>query len=526
MKLSRLLKPITPLKISAPGAAHPGGPLSADPEITSIHYRSQDVRPGGLFVAICGHAADGHAFIESAIENGASAIVVQRPLQHDCVMVTVENTRKALSKIAARFYGYPSEHLFVIGITGTNGKTTTAYLIESLLSSAGYACGVIGTINYRFGNRTYENPVTTPESLDLHRILFDMRSAGTTHVILEVSSHAIDLFRVADCRFDIGIFTNLSRDHLDYHGDMDTYWACKKRFFTDMLSCGPKSQKAVAVINCEDPKGDELQRHLKVKTVSCGHQRSHTIHPGWIALRPAGIFGKIETPRGALPLDSALTGAHNLENILAAVGVGTLLDIPLDTLARGLKTLSRVPGRLERVGDESGRYIYVDYAHTPDALENVLSALKETAGARIICVFGCGGDRDRGKRPRMGEIAANLSDLAIVTSDNPRTESPATIIAQILDGIRAMLVHEYRPQDLASGFTRKGVVVEPDRRKAIRLAVAASDPGDTILIAGKGHETVQILGKQKVAFDDRIEVKAALAQMIRRGIPCAAGRNG
>lgn len=525
MKLSQLLKPITTLGISASGKARPTGFPEEDPEITSIHYRFQDVRPGGLFVAICGHTVDGHVFIEKAFQNGAAAVIVQRPVQHDGVMVRVENTRRALSEISARFYGYPSEDLFVIGITGTNGKTTTAYLIESILSCAGCRTGVIGTINYRFGGRTYENPVTTPESLDLHRILSTMRSAGTTHVILEVSSHAIDLFRVADCRFDIGIFTNLSRDHLDYHGDMDTYWACKKKFFCHILPSGPKSGKTVAVINCDDPRGDELQRVLGNNTITIGHQAGHSIHPGRVALGPAGISGEIKTPRGGLHFKSSLTGAHNLENILAAVGVGTLLDIPRNTIAKGIETLSCVPGRLERIVNESGRYIFVDYAHTPDALENVLHALKKTAGARIICVFGCGGDRDRGKRPRMGKIAAGISDLAIVTSDNPRTESPAAIIEQILDGIRGDDVHEYTPEELLSGFTRKGIAIEPDRRKAIRLAVAASAPGDTILIAGKGHETYQILGKKKVAFDDRIEVREALSQIGGRGMTSSAGRN-
>jgi len=518
MKLSSLLKSDGPLRENDAAAAWtvPLGPKPGpadDPEIRSIHCRAQEVQPSGLFVAIPGLSVDGHMFIDEAIDRGAAAVVVNRPVQKNIVTIQVQNTRKALAQIAARFYQNPSQKLCMIGITGTNGKTTTAFLIESILAAAGHSVGVIGTIDYRYDGRHYENPVTTPESLDLQRILAEMLRAGVHHVVLEVSSHAIDLDRIHGCLFDIGVFTNLTQDHLDYHGDMERYWACKKKFFTDYLSTGPKKEKAVAVVCADQREGEELLASLDIPTLSVGFSKSCRIRPDQIAIDLSGISVRISFPSGSFKLNSALIGAHNVENILCAAGVGLALNIPLDTIRTGIESLTHVPGRLERIANAAERFVYVDYAHTPDALRNVLSALRLISENRIICVFGCGGDRDRSKRPLMGEIAGRICDLSIITSDNPRTEDPVRIIDGIRNGIRLTSAAEFSETEIKTGFGQKGFVVEPDRSTAIRLGVAASRPGDIILIAGKGHETYQIVGKQKRPFDDRSEVRQALSEL-------------
>jgi len=526
VKLSSLLKTDAPIRDNDTAVVTvPLGPNSgpgADPEIHSIHYRAQDVQPSGLFVAIPGRAADGHTFIDEAIGRGAAAVVVQRPVQKDVVTVQVKNTRKALAQLAGRFYRNPSHGLCLIGITGTNGKTTTAFLIESILAAAGCSVGVIGTIDYRFAGRHFENPVTTPESLDLQRILAEMRRQGVSHVALEVSSHAVDLDRIHGCQFDIGVFTNLTQDHLDYHGDMARYWACKKKFFTDHLSAGPKKEKAVAVVCADHPEGQELLAALEIKTLSAGFSQSCRIRPDHSAIDLSGISARISYPGGSFKLKSPLIGAHNLENILCAAGVGLALNIPPETVRTGIESLTHVPGRLECIANTAERFVYVDYAHTPDALKNVLSALRLVSENRIICVFGCGGDRDRGKRPLMGEIAGRVCDLSIITSDNPRTEDPIRIIDEIRDGIRLTSAAEFSAAQIKTGFNRKGYVIEPDRREAIRLGISASRPGDIILIAGKGHETYQVVGKQKRPFDDRSEARQALATIDQGPLKSAA----
>jgi len=536
VKLSRLLKSVKVKRITGTGGVVASGDsvtkqyLKITPEIKSVHYRAQDVKPGGLFVAVSGFRADGHDFIDEALARGASAVVVQKPVEKpvgkNSVVVEVENTRKALSEISANFYENPSGKLSVTGITGTNGKTTTAYLIESILSAAGVNVGVIGTINYRYLGKTFENPVTTPESLDLQRILSDMLKEGITHVIVEVSSHALDLFRVHNCWFDVGVFTNLTRDHLDYHDDMESYGSCKEKLFTKYLNSGPKKDRATAVINCNDPLGKKLVRKLPCHTLSVGHFADNTIRPGNVKLDITGIEGKIlattnTATSGEFDFISPLVGAYNLENILCAVGAGFALNFSVDAIKAGIRNLSFVPGRLERVPGNTERFVYIDYAHTPDALENVLSSIRSllTGGTdggidlgkkRIICIFGCGGDRDKGKRPRMGEIAAKLCDLVIITSDNPRREAPMEIISQIVDGTNKVCLHKYDLPDFKSGFQKKGYVVEPDRANAINLGIAISRPGDIVLIAGKGHETYQIIGKNIIPFDDKKEAIKAL----------------
>jgi len=508
MKLTELLSHITPEITDENGLDHPV--IKEDPDIGSIHYDSRDVQPGGLFVAISGFVSDGHDYIDAAVEKGAIAVIAQQPVDTKVPVIKVENTRKALASLSSGFYHDPSEKLVVIGITGTNGKTTITYLLESILTAAGYATGVIGTINYRYAGKIFDNPRTTPESLDLQRILSEMRSQNITHVIIEVASHGIELHRVDHTWLDVGVFTNITQDHLDFHGDMDTYWACKKKLFTHLLRTGPKKEKARAVINTDDPKGKELMHSLDLAMISVGTSENNAVFCKDFNLDLTGISGTISTPDGNFTFSSDLTGEYNLENILCAAGVGIALKLSPDKIKKGIQTVTGIPGRLERIQNNLERYIFVDYAHTPDALENVLIALQSLATRKIICVFGCGGDRDQGKRPKMGAIAGRLSDLAIITSDNPRTEPPLKIIEQILEGTRSVMSYNYTAQDLEGGIQQSGYIIEPDREKAITMGIRVSQPGDIVLIAGKGHETYQILGTRMVPFDDRIVAERAL----------------
>jgi len=513
LKLSELISGL-PLRVAE--SPNPGG-RTIDPHIDSLHIRAQNVQPGGLFVAVRGFAADGHDFVETALERGAAAVAAQRKLDlpGDIPLVLSENSRATLSALADRFYGHPSEAMTVIGITGTNGKTTTSYLIESILLAAGYSVGVIGTVNYRYAGQVYDNPVTTPESLDLQRILAQMRDRAVTHVVLEVSSHALDLHRVDHCRFDAGVFINFSQDHLDYHQTMTSYWACKKKLFTELLPQGPKSSAAVAVINTDDPKGAELSRQTDLRVLKVGIAPASDIRPQLRGMDLAGIRGKIHTPVGVLEIRSPLVGRHNRENILCAVGAAVALELPPQSIQRGIAAAARIPGRLEPVSDQADNRVYVDYAHTPDALENVIVSLRAVTQGKLICVFGCGGDRDRGKRPLMGRIAAGRCELAVVTSDNPRTEPPMQIIEQVLAGVLQVTQRQYQVAELLGGFSQNGYLVEPDRRRAIGWAIRAAGPDDVVLIAGKGHETYQILKEGTVHFDDREEARRALAEIER-----------
>jgi UDP-N-acetylmuramyl-tripeptide synthetase len=500
-----------------------------DTDIGSIHYRAQEVEPNGLFVAMVGQKADGHEFIGQALARGAAAVVVQKQTaasflveagetsaQSMPLIIRVPDSRKALADLAACFFRQPTEQLTLIGITGTNGKTTVTYLIESILSAAGFRTGVIGTINYRYAGQTFPNPMTTPESLDLQRIMAEMLHSGVTHVAMEVSSHAMALSRIRNCRFDAAVFTNLSQDHLDFHGDMQSYWSCKKRLFTEYLMQGPKTDTAVAIVNCDDSRGEELARGLSLPVIRTGSSAPCEIKDETSRYGIMGTEGRVSTPQGSFDFKTPLVGIHNVANILSATGVAAALKIPLTAIKTGVESLLAIPGRLERIDNSGQRFVYVDYAHTPDALKNALSALKQIAPARIICVFGCGGDRDREKRPLMGEIVARLCDLAIVTSDNPRSENPSAIIDQILPGIEAAGGIQFSEQDLKTGPAQKGYVVEPDRRHAIELAIMAACPQDVVLIAGKGHETYQILGPTTIHFDDREEARKALSNLIQK----------
>ncbi len=487
----------------------------ADQIIDSIHYDSRTVTPGGLFVAIPGHHSNGYAYIQEAIANGAVAVVTEKawPGQPSVGVAQVEDARLSLAALSAIFYGNPDRELCMIGITGTNGKTTTAYLMESILNAAGLQVGVIGTINYRFGGQAFASSVTTPESLDLMRLLRKMADSGMTHVVLEVSSHALDLHRVAFCEFDVGVFTNFSRDHLDYHHDMETYWQCKRKLCVGRLGVGSKREKATAVINWDDHKGKELCADVEVPYLRVGLTDDCDIRALNLKLGKEVTSGTVQTPRGEFNFTSCLVGKHNVYNALSATGAATALEVPLVTIQQGIADLHGVPGRLEPVFNDLGLSVFVDYAHTPDALENVLMLLKELTSGRTITIFGCGGDRDREKRPMMGAAAARFSDLVVITSDNPRSEEPAAILADIIAGTAQVQSHQYTPHEVANGFEAPGYVVEADRRKAIALGLGAARSGDTVVIAGKGHETYQIIGQKTVPFDDKVEAEKVLERL-------------
>ncbi len=507
MRLSYLTKTCTPLwERNISSDLEPGN----DPEILSIHYRAQDVTPGGLFIAVKGLKADGHGYIDQAIENGAVAVVVERHIKTRVRSIAVKSTRRAMSAISARFYGNPSEKLVLVGISGTNGKTTTTWIVEHILKAAGHETGVIGTINWRYKDQVADTPVTTPESMDLQRMLAVMVTAGVTHVVMEVSSHALALHRVRDCFFDAAIFTNLTQDHLDYHKTMGAYWACKRKLYTRQLARGSKNGRAI--INIDDQRGADLAQTLLPAPITTG--TGADVRAVDVMEDISGIRAMLHIQGANTPFSSPLTGAFNLENILSAAGAAHALGIPPDIICRGIEACKGVPGRLERLDNPGNRFIFVDYAHTPDALESILKTLKLVAPGRIITVFGCGGDRDRSKRPLMGKIAATYSDIALVTSDNPRTEPPEEIITDILTGMTSTapshekVVWLSRLTDPVS--SPSPILVEPDRKKALQAAVELSRSGDIIIAAGKGHETYQVTARGTIDFDDRLILKQAI----------------
>jgi UDP-N-acetylmuramoyl-L-alanyl-D-glutamate--2,6-diaminopimelate ligase len=480
-------------------------------EVNGLAYDSRKVRAGQIFFAVPGEKADGHDFIAEAVRREAAAVVFSRGGNRPPVAasVRVKDVRRTMGLWAAHFFNQPSRRLKLVGVTGTNGKTTLTYLIESVFEAAGLEPGVIGTINYRYCGQEAPSHHTTPESLDLHEMLAEMVGAGVKSVAVEVSSHALAQERVRGLEFDVGVFTNLSRDHLDYHRDMDDYFLAKSRLFTDYLKTSAKAKKA-AVIYGEDPHGPELiakARNLGLEVWSYGEGSQWDVHPLNVQSDVDGLAGTIRARERKLEIASSLIGAANLQNILGAVGVGCALEMSDDVVAQGIRRLSMVPGRLEKIENLLSISVLVDYAHTPDALEKVLGAMRPLAQGKLITVFGCGGDRDRGKRPLMGDIAGRLSDFVVVTSDNPRTEDPLAILDEIEVGVARTGLKKFRVSGL--GFrageieARRGYVMEVDRRKAISIAINAAAPGDLVLIAGKGHEDYQILGTQKIHFDDR-----------------------
>jgi UDP-N-acetylmuramoyl-L-alanyl-D-glutamate--2,6-diaminopimelate ligase len=473
-------------------------------EVTGLAYDSRRVAAGNVFFAIPGEKLDGHEFIPQALASGAVGIVAARAraCPSGTAWIRTKDVRRAMGLWSAHFYRYPSRRMKLVGVTGTNGKTTVTYLVESILSAAGLNPGLIGTISYRYGKHEVPSHHTTPESPELQAFLAEMEKAGIRSVAMEVSSHALAQERVRGIDFDIALFTNLSRDHLDYHANMEEYFAAKSRLFTDYLSVSAKGNKS-AVIYGDDPKGKELVIKAQdegLVTWSYGEDSQWDIHPLGVQSDVTGLKGQLKVKDRYVDFSSPLIGAANLQNIMGAVGVGTALGLSADAIAKGIGDLKSVPGRLEKVENTLGISVLVDYAHTPDALEKVLAAVRPLAQSRVWTVFGCGGDRDRGKRPLMGAIAARLSDLLVVTSDNPRTEDPLRILAEIEDGIKRTGL-----QKLGGPVpeAKRGYWIESDRQAAIGIALRAARPGDVVLIAGKGHEDYQILGARKIHFDDR-----------------------
>jgi len=460
-----------------------------DINVKGIAYDSRQVKKDFVFVALPGTKTDGNSFAADAVSAGAIAVVsAATPQGNGLPWITAIDPRKALAEISARFYRNPDRKLNVIGITGTNGKTTTSYFIESIFNRNGVPSGVIGTVNYRYGGKTWPAPNTTPQSSDVYRILSGMVRVKTMAAIIEVSSHALMLERVRGIEFDMAIFTNLTRDHLDFHQTMDEYFAAKSRLFASLQNNSKKTPKC-AIINADDPWGKKLKTFVpKAKIVTYGLSPAADISAGHIALSGRGTDFVLSSPFGRSKIRLSHLGEHNVYNALAAAAAALYNGITFDNVIESLNAVPAVPGRLEQVASGHGFTVVVDFAHTDDALHNVITALRALKPARLITVFGCGGDRDRSKRPLMGEVATAGSDFVIVTSDNPRSEDPQKIALDIEVGIRRRNRNNYQ--------------VTIDREQAIAAAIAMAQKGDIILLAGKGHETYQIIGNQRIHFND------------------------
>ncbi len=483
-------------------------------DAASVCFDSRDVGKGAaaLFAALPGEHVDGLAYIAGAVKNGAVAVLAQRPTHALAVpQLIVSDARAAFSKASHLVYGEPSKRLVVIGVTGTNGKTTTTYLIEAILEAAGFKPGVIGTVNYRYGGRVFDAPHTTPEASELHGIMKDMIEAGMTHCVMEVSSHALSQKRVDDCVFKAGVFTNLTHEHLDYHHTMEDYFEAKAILFKRLL----KISGGVPVINVDDAWGSRLALALdNALTFSISSDKAASIAPKSLAIGASGIQAVCDTPAGVVAIRSSLVGEYNLQNILGAIGASIAVGVSAERIEAGIAGCKRVPGRLERSASAAriGIAAYVDYAHTGDALKRSLEALRQVAKGRVITVFGCGGNRDRGKRPEMGAVSAALSDITIITSDNPRDEDPLEIIKEVEAG--AIKAGARRCNGSETPET-KAYVVMPDRREAIQKAVSIAREGDTVLVAGKGHEVHQIARGVNSHFNDLEEIDSAIAAFVR-----------
>ena len=489
MKLAELLTRI-------PGAELGG---DADLEISAVSHDSRRSGPGTLFVGIRGLVTDGNDFAAAARKKGAVAVCSEEPPRGEGTWVRVPDAREALALFSAAVLGDPARSLDLVGVTGTNGKTTTSYLIDSALRAAGESTGLVGTVEYRVGNRIAEAVRTTPEASDLQALLGEMRDAGCRRAVLEVSSHSLALKRVHGLEFKLAVFTNLTRDHLDFHGDMDAYFAAKRTLFEKLLR-----SDGHAILNLDDDRCSELARvsRGRVWTYSLENPKAD-LFAEELRLGLDRTRLRARTPVGALELESALVGRFNVQNLLAALGAGLALGLPADAVQRGIATLAGVPGRMEKVEVGQDFTVLVDYAHTDDALKNLLETVRGLGPRRVITVFGCGGDRDRSKRPLMGAVAARLSDVVILTSDNPRSEPPEAILDDIRRGIPAA-----RAQD---------TLVIPDRRDAIARALEMGREGVCVVIAGKGHETYQVVRERSVPFDDRQVARDVLARLAGAG---------
>ena len=486
-----------------------------DPTIRGIRYDSRQVSPGDLFVAMRGANSDGHDYLERAVALGAAALLVEEmpsdAVRGDVPTVRVANARRALAPISARFFGNPADELSLVGITGTNGKTSTSYLAESILAHAGRKVGLVGTVEIRYADTREVSVNTTPESLDLQRSLRAMRTEQIDTAVMEVSSHGLELGRVQSCAFSVAGFTNLSQDHLDFHGSMDAYLASKARLFGEHLA-----PNATAVINIDDASGEKIigvarAAGASILRVGRGADAAADLRLIDHEIRLDGTRATLEDTDGRFEVALPLIGDFNLENLLVAAGIGRAMGIDHATLAAGIAACPQVPGRMERVigRGQDEPTVLVDYAHTPDAVEKLLCAVRPLCHGRLIAIFGCGGDRDRTKRPLMAQAVAAHADCAIATSDNPRTEDPVAILADVEAGLASLQrVEAEELLSLDADGARYSVLI--DRRDAIDLAILGAGPQDTIVLAGKGHEDYQIIGREKFPFDDRQEARRAL----------------
>ena len=466
-------------------------------EIKGVSCNSRTIAPGYLFVAIKGERVDGHSFINQAIDKGAKAVIMEKgrglPLKNKVAKILVQDSQASLACVSASFFGHPAKNLRVIGITGTNGKTTVSYLIEKILACAGQACGVIGTVNYRVGGRTYPAINTTPQADILQSLLQEIVLAKSKYAIIEVSSHALAQGRVEAIDFSSAIFTNLSREHLDYHGSLADYFSCKASLF-EKLDAGD-----FAIINTDDAYGKRLVKKVRSRLLTFGIKHPARIRAKNLTLGMKGTRFTAVTPRGSIEVESPLIGRHNVYNILAAISAAFVENIDFPRIASGLKRLAAVCGRLERIDCGQEFLVFVDYAHTQDALEEILKALRQISKNRIILVFGCGGDRDKAKRAAMGKVAAKFADLAIITCDNPRTEEPGQIVSDILQGL---------------GKKTDNYKVVLDRFQAIQEALSLARRKDIVVIAGKGHESSQVFADKAIPFNDRKAVESILKQCL------------
>jgi UDP-N-acetylmuramoyl-L-alanyl-D-glutamate--2,6-diaminopimelate ligase len=469
--------------------------IEANPEINSIEQDSRKAGEGCLFVCIEGFISDGHDFAEQAAKNGAAAILAEKDinLNASIPVITVKDTKRAMAILADAFYGHPTQKLHLIGITGTNGKTTTSHLIEKVFRDAGKNTGMIGTIEMKIKEKSYKVSNTTPDSLFLQNAFFQMTEEKVDVAVMEVSSHALDQGRVRGCDFDIAVFTNLTQDHLDYHKNMEEYQFSKSLLFSQMGNAYYKADRKVAVLNNDDPASLMFERVTSAQVISYGIDNESDIRAKDISIGSKGTSFSLETPKGNRQVNLQLIGKFSVYNVLAAITTCLLSGLELDQIVRSLETVRGVPGRFEPVIEGQEFTVIVDYAHTPDSLENVLRTIKEFSKGKVIVVVGCGGDRDKTKRPLMAGIAVDLAEEAIFTSDNPRSEDPLQIL-----------------KDMEEGVDEGNYITIPDRKKAIEYAVGKAGAEDVILIAGKGHETYQIIGKDVFDFDDRIVAKEAI----------------
>ncbi|WP_404452504.1 UDP-N-acetylmuramoyl-L-alanyl-D-glutamate--2,6-diaminopimelate ligase [Virgibacillus necropolis] len=467
--------------------------LVKDVSINEIKMDSREVNQGDLFICINGYTVDGHDYIDQAVANGAVAIIAEKVIHTNVSTIIVPDTLRALAMIATHFYNYPTAKIPLIGITGTNGKTTITYLIESILNEFNRKTGVIGTIQMKIGDHLFPVQNTTPDSLFLQKSFHEMVECNVDTAIMEVSSHALDMGRVYGCDFDIAVFSNLSQDHLDYHHDMDDYLRAKSLLFAQLGNTFKKTHQKFAVINVDDPRHDIIERSTAQHIITYSCKTNAAVTATNIQLAANKTKFKLNTPLGEIMINSKLIGMFNVYNMLAAVGAALALRIPLLTIKAALEKITGISGRFEPIDGNQSFTTIVDYAHTPDSLENVLQVIKDFAKKNIFVVVGCGGDRDKTKRPQMGAIALKYADKVIFTSDNPRTEDPQAIL-----------------EDMVHGQIESHYEIIEDRKQAIYHAINLASDHDIVLIAGKGHETYQLIGHTKYNFDDREIAKNAI----------------